>query len=122
MHRSRKINAGFILASHPDITWAVKMCPMYMRNPHKEFTFTTTYPSLIVNDEVVGEVDTSHSFRLSCRGVPQTNCSIVRARDDALAIWRECHRPDQRPVYGKWACRRLSRRGVPHTNCSIVRA
>ncbi len=29
MHKIRKINAGFMFAGNPNITWAVKICPMY---------------------------------------------------------------------------------------------
>ena len=29
MYKSRKIHASFMFASNPQITWVVKMCPMY---------------------------------------------------------------------------------------------
>ena len=57
MHESRKIHACFIFTTNPSITWVVKMCPMYWRDPHQKFTITATYPSLIVDSGVVSEVD-----------------------------------------------------------------
>ena len=29
MYKSRKVHAGLIFAQNPDVTWTMKMCPMY---------------------------------------------------------------------------------------------
>ena len=73
MYESRKIEAGFIFACNPNITWAMKVCPLCFRDPHQEFTITSTYPSLLVDHGVVSEVDVSCSFRISCRSVQDMN-------------------------------------------------
>ena len=65
VYKSRKIHACFILTRNPDIVGAMKMCPMYWWDPHQEFTVIATYPSLIIDQRVVGEVDISCIFGIS---------------------------------------------------------
>ena len=66
-HESRKVQESFMFAHNPDITWAVKVFPVYWRNPRQKLVVATKYPSLIVYLGLVSEVDLSSSFRLGCR-------------------------------------------------------
>ena len=34
MYESRKIHAGLIFASNPDVTWTMKVCSMYQGDPN----------------------------------------------------------------------------------------
>ncbi|KAH9055561.1 hypothetical protein EDB87DRAFT_1640345 [Lactarius vividus] len=56
MYEGRQIEAGFVFA---------------------DFTFTTTYTFLFVDDGVVSQVGVACIFLISCRSVQRTNCPIM---------------------------------------------
>jgi hypothetical protein len=59
MYESGEIHAGFMFTSNPYITWAVKLGSMYESNPNQKFTIATTYPSLLIDNGLVSEVNKS---------------------------------------------------------------
>jgi hypothetical protein len=54
-----------------------------------------------------------------CLGIPHPNCLVIRARDNALAIWRECNRrnPVLCPSNGPDHDVTLSQHPTPELSC-----
>jgi hypothetical protein len=53
--------------------------------------------------------------------IPDSNCAVVRARGDALAIWRESDGVDLARVSSKWPCNKLAGVYIPDSKCTVDR-